>query len=59
MLVAKKISNEYWVEAVESAVYILNICSTNSVKNKVYLIAYGPTHVVSASSLPLQSSAGW
>jgi hypothetical protein len=35
MLVAKYLSNEYWVEAVAIAVYILNIYPTKSVNNKV------------------------
>jgi transposase InsO family protein len=35
MLVVKHLLNEYWDEAVENAVYILNICPTKSVKNKV------------------------
>jgi hypothetical protein len=35
MLAAKHLSNEYWVEAVATAVYIMNICLTKSVKNKV------------------------
>jgi transposase InsO family protein len=35
MLTAKHLSNEYWVEAVATAVYILNRCLTKSVKNKV------------------------
>ena len=35
MLVAKHLSNEYWDEAVATAVYILNRFPTNSVKNKV------------------------
>ena len=35
MLTDKHLSNEYWVEAVATAVYILNICPTKSVRNKV------------------------
>jgi hypothetical protein len=35
MLVAKHLSNEYWDEAVETAVYIMNRCPTKSVKTKV------------------------
>ena len=35
MMASKKLSNEYWVEAVTTAVYIMNRCPTKSVKNKV------------------------
>ena len=35
MMVAKHLSNKYWVEAVASSVYIMNWCSTKSAKNKV------------------------
>jgi hypothetical protein len=35
MLVAKHLSNEYWDEVVATAVYILNICLTKSMKNRV------------------------
>jgi hypothetical protein len=35
MLAAKNLLNEYWAEVVETAVYIMNICPTKSVKNKV------------------------
>jgi hypothetical protein len=35
MLAAKNLSNEYWVEAVATLVYIMNRCSTKSVKKKV------------------------
>ena len=35
MLTGKHLSNEYWVEAVATVVYILNICLTKSVKNRV------------------------
>ena len=35
MMAAKHLSNEYWVEAVAIAVYIMNQCITKSVKNKV------------------------
>ena len=35
MLAAKHLSNEYWGEAVATAVYIMNRCPTKSVKNKV------------------------
>ena len=35
MLVAKHFPNEYWGEAVETTVYIMNWCLTKSVKNKV------------------------
>jgi hypothetical protein len=35
MLVAKHFSNAYWVEVVETAIYIMNICPTKSVRNKV------------------------
>jgi hypothetical protein len=35
MLASKHLSNQYWAEVVENAIYILNICSTKSVRNKV------------------------
>ena len=35
MLAAKHLPNEYWGEAVATVVYIMNRCSTKSVKNKV------------------------
>jgi hypothetical protein len=35
MLAAKHLSNEYWDEAIVTAVYIMNKCLTKSVKNKV------------------------
>ena len=35
MLEAKHLPNEYWGEAVATAVYIMNRCPTKSVKNKV------------------------
>jgi hypothetical protein len=35
MLTTKHLSNEYWDEAVATAIYILNICLTKSVKNRV------------------------
>jgi hypothetical protein len=35
MLVAKHLSNEYWVDAVSTVVYIMNKCPTKSVRNKV------------------------
>ena len=35
MLAAKHLPNEYWGEAVATAVYIMNRCPTKSVKNKV------------------------
>jgi hypothetical protein len=35
MLVAKHLSNEYCIEVVATVVYIMNICLTKSVKNKV------------------------
>ena len=35
MLAAKHFPNEYWGEAVATAVYIMNRCPTKSVKNKV------------------------
>ena len=35
ILAAKHLPNEYWGEAVATAVYIMNRCSTRSVKNKV------------------------
>ena len=36
MLTAKHFSNEYWVKAVATAVYILNKCLTKSVKNIIH-----------------------
>jgi hypothetical protein len=35
MLTTKHLSNEYWVEAVASVLYILNRCPTKSVKNRI------------------------
>ena len=35
MLAAKHFPNEYWGEAVATAVYIMNRCPIKSVKNKV------------------------
>jgi hypothetical protein len=35
MLTAKHLSNEYWAEAVATAIYILNRCLTKSVKNRI------------------------
>ena len=35
MMAAKYLPNEYWGEAVATAVYIMNRCPTKSVKNKV------------------------
>jgi ubiquinone biosynthesis protein Coq4 len=35
MLAAKHLSNEYWDEAVENAVYTMNKCLTKTVKNRV------------------------
>jgi transposase InsO family protein len=35
MLTTKHFSNEYWVEAVATVVYILNICLTKSEKKKI------------------------
>ena len=35
MLTTKHLSNEYWVEAVATTIYILNRCLTKSVKNKI------------------------
>ena len=35
MLVAKHLPNEYWGEAVATAIYIMNRCPTKSLKNKV------------------------
>ena len=35
MLAAKHLPNEYWGEAVATAVYIMNRCPTKNVKNKV------------------------
>ena len=35
MLAAKHFPNEYWGEAVATAVYIMNRCPTKSLKNKV------------------------
>jgi len=34
MLASKNLSNEFWAEAIATAVYIMNICPTKSVKNK-------------------------
>ena len=48
MLVAKNLSNEYWGEAVATAVYIMNQCLTKSVKNNVHQEAWtGMNHSVS------------
>ena len=48
MLVAKHLSNEYWGEAITTAIYIMNRCSTKSVKNKVPQEAWtGMNHSVS------------
>ena len=48
MLVAKNSPNEYWGEAVVTAVYIMNQCPTKSVKNKVPQKAWtGMNHSVS------------
>jgi transposase InsO family protein len=35
MLTTKHLSNDYWVEVVETAIYIMNKCPTRSVKNRV------------------------
>jgi hypothetical protein len=35
MLTTKHLSNEYWAEAIETAIYILNRCLTKSVNNRV------------------------
>ena len=35
MLVAKQLSNEYWVDAIASVVNIMNRCPMKSVKNNV------------------------
>jgi hypothetical protein len=35
MLTTKNLSNEYWDEAVATAVYILNKCLTKSVENRI------------------------
>jgi transposase InsO family protein len=35
MLATKHLSNEYWAKAVATRVYIMNMCLTKSVKNKV------------------------
>ena len=35
MLAAKHLSNEYWVEAVATTIYIMNKCPTKSVKNTI------------------------
>jgi len=35
MLEDKKLSNEYWDEAIATALYIMNICPTKIMKNKV------------------------
>ena len=48
MLAAKHLPNEYWGEAVATAVYIMNRCPTKSVKNKVPQEAWtGMNHSVS------------
>ena len=48
MLAAKNLPNEYWGEAVVTAVYIMNRCPTKSVKNKVPQEAWtGMNHSVS------------
>ena len=48
MLAAKHFPNEYWGEAVATAVYIMNRCPTKSVKNKVPQEAWtGMNHSVS------------
>ena len=48
MLTAKHLSNEYWAEAVATAVYIMNRCPTKSVKNKIPEEAWtGMKHSVS------------
>jgi transposase InsO family protein len=35
MLATKHLSNEYWAEAVETAIYILKICPIKSMKDRV------------------------
>ena len=35
MMETKNLSNEYWVEAATTTVYIMNRCPTKSVKNKI------------------------
>ena len=35
MLATKHLSNEYWVEAVETRIYIMNRFPAKSVKNRV------------------------
>ena len=44
----KNLSNEYWDEAVSTAIYIMNWCLTKSVKNKVLQEAWtGMNHNIS------------
>ena len=48
LMALKHLLNEYWAEAVAVAVYIMNRCSTKSVKNKVPQEAWmGMNHSVS------------
>ena len=48
MLAAKHLPNEYWGEAITTAVYIMNHCPTKSVKNKAPQEAWtGMNHSVS------------
>ena len=48
MMEAKHFPNEYWVEAVVTAVYIMNRCPTKSVKKKIPQEAWtGMNHIVS------------
>jgi len=35
MLIAKNLSNEYWAEAVATAIYIMNKCLKKTAKNRV------------------------
>ena len=48
MMASKHFPNEYWAETVEIAIYIMNLCSTKSVKNKFPEEAWtGKNHSVS------------
>ena len=48
MLEAKHFPNEYWGEAITTAIYIMNWCPTKNMKNKVSHEAWtGMNHSVS------------
>ena len=48
MMAAKHLPNEYWCEAVATAIYIMNRCPTKSMKNKIPQEAWiGMNHSVS------------